>query len=186
MSSATEKVLATILPKYLDANFYQVVCGDAAVSSELLSLRFDKIFFTGSTRVGKIVAKAAAEHLTPVSLELGGKSPTIVDKHVVNLDVVAKRIVWGKLVNAGQTCIAPDYVYCHESIYEKLLEAMKQKIGEFYGPDPQQSRDLSRIISQAHTDRLEGMLQDSQDCVYYGGQVNKAERYIQPTLLTSK
>ncbi len=154
MSSAVEKVLADILPKYLDANFFRVICGDAAVSSKLLSLRWDKIFFTGSTRVGKIVYKAAAENLTPVSLELGGKSPTIVDKNLVNLSIAAKRIAWGKFVNAGQTCIAPDYIYVHKDIYPQFLEELKKQIHSFYGEDPQKSEDFSRIISEMHCDRL--------------------------------
>jgi aldehyde dehydrogenase (NAD+) len=116
MVSASEKMIQELLPKYLDNECFRVVCGDVQVTTELLSLRWDKIFFTGSTRVGRIVSRAAAEHLTPVSLELGGKSPTIIDESVVDLDLAAQRIMWGKCVNAGQTCIAPDYVYVHEKV----------------------------------------------------------------------
>ncbi len=116
MTPATEAVLRDLLPKYLDANYYRIVTGDIPVTTQLLSLRWDKIFFTGSTRVGRIVLEAAAKYLTPVSLELGGKSPTIVDESVGNLELAATRIAWGKNVNAGQTCIAPDYIFVHEKV----------------------------------------------------------------------
>lgn len=184
MSSEVEKLLATILPKYLDANFFRVVCGDAAVSSKLLSLRWDKIFFTGSTRVGKIVYKAAAENLTPVSLELGGKSPTIVDKNVRDLATAVKRIAWGKFVNAGQTCIAPDYIYVHKDVYPQFMSELKKQIVKFYGEDAQKSPDLARIISGIHCERLAAMIADSKESIAFGGNVDKDDRYIQPTVLT--
>ena len=116
MTPASEKILFEKLPRYLDSDCYRVVCGDVTVTTKLLSLRWDKIFFTGSPRVGKIVLKAAAEFLTPVSLELGGKSPTIIDASNIDLKLVVRRVLWGKFVNAGQTCIAPDYVFCHEKV----------------------------------------------------------------------
>ncbi len=116
MSTAVEKLISTKLPQYVDKSCFQVVCGDIPVTTKLLALRWDKVFFTGSTRVGRIVMEAAAKHLTPVSLELGGKSPTIIDEDVGDLDVAVTRLVWGKCVNAGQTCIAPDYVFCHEKV----------------------------------------------------------------------
>jgi aldehyde dehydrogenase (NAD+) len=116
LSVATEQALVELIPRYLDSNFYQVITGDIPVVTALLALRWDKIFFTGSTRVGRIIAKAAAEHLTPVSLELGGKSPTIIDQSVGDLELAAMRVMWGKNVNAGQTCIAPDYLFVHEKV----------------------------------------------------------------------
>jgi acyl-CoA reductase-like NAD-dependent aldehyde dehydrogenase len=116
MSSATEKLLFDALPKYVDEECIKVLVGGIGATTEILKYRWDKIFFTGSTRVGKIVMRAAAEHLTPVSLELGGKSPTIVDADVGDLQLAATRIMWGKCLNAGQTCIAPDYVFCHEKV----------------------------------------------------------------------
>jgi aldehyde dehydrogenase (NAD+) len=116
MSTAVEKVLTDHLPSYVDSDCIKIVTGGIGITTEILRLRWDKIFFTGSPRVGKIVMKAAAEHLTPVSLELGGKSPTIIDESVGDLDLAAQRVMWGKCCNAGQTCIAPDYVFCHEKV----------------------------------------------------------------------
>lgn len=116
MTGAVEALLHDELPHYLDPDCFSVVCGGVSTTTELLKLRWDKIFFTGSPRVGKIVMKAAAEYLTPVSLELGGKSPTIIDQNVSDIELVTQRILWGKFANAGQTCIAPDYVFCHEKV----------------------------------------------------------------------
>lgn len=116
ISSAVEKVLVDHLPAYVDSDCIKIVTGGVGITTEILKLRWDKIFFTGSPRVGKIVMKAAAEYLTPVSLELGGKSPTIIDESVGDLDLAAQRIMWGKCCNAGQTCIAPDYIFCHEKV----------------------------------------------------------------------
>lgn len=158
MAVQVEKVLSELLPKYLDPEAFVIVCGGIQETSELLSLRWDKIFFTGSTRVGKIVAKAAAEHLTPVSLELGGKSPTIIHESVVDLELVTQRIIWGKCVNAGQTCIAPDYIFVHTKHYQKFLEIAKSKIKQFYGENVKASDDLCRIISDVHFDRLNVIL----------------------------
>ena len=185
MSPASEKVLNELLPKYLDQRVYRVAIGDYKVNQALLSLRWDKIFFTGSTRVGKIVLQAAAENLTPVSLELGGKSPTIVDESVTDLELVAQRIVWGKNVNAGQTCIAPDYVYCHEKHFDAFLALLKRKSEEFYGKDAQKSPDFGRIVSAGHFQRLKAMLDDSKDKVHCGGRVDENDRFIEPTVLVS-
>ena len=138
------------------------------------------VFFTGSVRVGKIVMKAAAEHLTPVVLELGGKSPCIVDKNV-NLDVAAQRIVWGKYLNTGQTCVAPDYVLVHKDIRAPLIAKMKEYIISFYGTDPQLSPDYGRIVNQAHWERLNGLLEGA--VVAAGGQTDREDLYIAPTLL---
>jgi aldehyde dehydrogenase (NAD+) len=184
MAPACERVINDLLPKYLDNECYRVVCGDYKVNSDLLKLRWDKIFFTGSTFVGKIVMKAAAEHLTPVSLELGGKNPVIVDANPVNLEVAAKRLIWGKGVNFGQTCIAPDYVYVHEKVYDEFLILLKAKTEELYSTDQRNSPYLSRAINDRHYQRVKGLLEDSRDCVYSGGQTDDQDKFIDVTILT--
>jgi len=141
--------------------------------------------YTGNTQVGKIVMRAAAEHLTPVTLELGGKSPCIVDSDL-NLDVSVRRICSGKFSNVGQTCVAPDYILVHKDVEKKFVEKMKQTINEFYGTDPQKSADFSRIINQRHTQRLASLLDQSKkdgDEVIMGGTVDVQDRYISPTLV---
>eukprot|EP01040_Poterioochromonas_malhamensis_P003384 gene3384-3608_t len=185
LATETEKLLSQVLPMYLDQETFAVVTGDAKVSADLLTVRWDKIFFTGSTRVGKLVMKAASEFLTPVSLELGGKSPTIVDKNLVDLDTVAKRIVWGKTMNSGQTCVAPDYIYIHEDVYDAVLKAMKEQAIQFYSEHPKDSPDLSRIISAGHFQRLKKLLDDSKQNVYYGGNTDEKTKYIDFTILTN-
>ncbi|KAJ1433689.1 aldehyde dehydrogenase 3B1, partial [Ochromonadaceae sp. CCMP2298] len=184
MTSATEKLMMDLIPRYLDGECVKVVAGGVNITSALLQLRWDKIFFTGSPRVGKIVMKAAAEHLTPVSLELGGKSPTIIDESVGDLELAAQRVMWGKCANAGQTCIAPDYVFCHEKHYDKFLALCASKLQQFYGPDPQQAPDYGRIVSKEHVQRLQGMLKEvGQQAVVTGGTVDEADKYVAPTIL---
>lgn len=134
--------------------------------------------------MGKIVLKAAAEHLTPVSLELGGKSPTIVDKSVRSLELAAQRVLWGKSVNAGQTCIAPDYVYVHESIHDDFVAMLRKKIGEFYGSDTRKSPDFSRIITTQHFQRLQTLLEQNRTYLYCGGETNAEEKFISPSVFT--
>lgn len=185
LASATETLLAEVLPKYLDHEAFGVITGDARVTTDLLQTRWDKIFFTGSTRVGKIVMKAAAEFLTPVSLELGGKSPTIIDKNVVDMATVAKRIVWGKTMNSGQTCVAPDYIYAHEDVYDNLLKALKEQAIAMYSEKASMTPDLGRIISTGHFQRLKSLLEDSKDCVYFGGDTDEATKYVGFTVLTN-
>jgi len=183
MAAETEKLMLDLIPKYLDNDAFAVICGGISTTSALLAQKWDKIFFTGSTRVGKIVMKAAAENLTPVSLELGGKSPTFVDDSITDYDLVAQRICWGKYSNAGQTCVAPDYLLVHERAYDRLLSAMTRCLDRFYGPDPQKSPDFSRLISRAHCERLQGMLNDNPGRIYRGGKVVLDEKYIEPTLV---
>lgn len=134
--------------------------------------------------MGKIVLKAAAEHLTPVSLELGGKSPTIVDKSARSLELAVQRVLWGKCVNAGQTCIAPDYLYVHEDIYEGFLKLLKQKLNAFYGNNPQESKDLARIITPAHYNRLANHVEANRQHIFCGGGLDEKDRYIEPTVFT--
>jgi aldehyde dehydrogenase (NAD+) len=159
----------------------QIVHGGVAETTELLRQRFDHILYTGNGRVGRIVMKAAAEHLTPVTLELGGKSPAIVSRHA-NIAVSAKRIVWGKFLNAGQTCIAPDYVLVESDVHDELVAAMTAVVNEFYGSDPSTSADYARIVSDAHFARLERFLH--QGTVACGGRSDAGSRYIEPTILT--
>lgn len=187
LSPATEKAINDLLPLYMDTSCITCVCGGIAVTTALLELQWDKIFFTGSTRVGKIVMAAAAKHLTPVSLELGGKSPAYIDETVTDLKLAANRLLIGKMMNAGQTCVAPDYVLCHMDKYEEFLEQCVRTLETFYGADPSKSPDYCRIISTGHCERLKGMLSDENDSgrrrLICGGQVDVGNRYIAPTVL---
>lgn len=173
-------IIEKIISEVFKPEHVTVVQGAIPETRELLKLRWDYIFFTGSVSVGKIVYQAAAQHLTPVTLELGGKSPCIVDE-TAHIKQAAKRIVWGKFVNAGQTCIAPDYVLVHHSQKKALLAALAQEITKAYGKNPEESQDFARIISDRHYDRLALMLEGVTAAT--GGSTNKALRYIAPTLL---
>ncbi|MET0353993.1 MAG: aldehyde dehydrogenase family protein, partial [Plantibacter flavus] len=154
--------------------------GDAAVATALLAERFDHIFYTGGATVGTVVARAAAEHLTPITLELGGKSPVYVDD-TVDLADAARRIVWGKLMNAGQTCVAPDYLLATRSVADRLVPHLRDAIAALYGPDPADSADYGRIISDRHFDRVSGLLDGLEPAL--GGEVDASERYIAPTVV---
>ena len=157
------------------------VQGGVAETTELLAQRFDHIIYTGNSRVARIVMRAAAEHLTPVTLELGGKSPAIVSRHA-NIDVAARRIAWGKFINAGQTCIAPDYVLVEQPVHDQFVAALGKHITDFYGADPQQSDDFTRIVNSPHFHRLEKLLDSGT--VAHGGVTDADTRYISPTVLT--
>lgn len=176
----TAKIIDKIISKYFDPKYIAVVQGGIQTNTLLLKQKFDLIFFTGSSRVGKIVMKAAAENLTPVILELGGKSPCIVDRDA-DVNLTAKRIVWGKFLNAGQTCIAPDYLFVHQSIKEDLLKYMIFHIESMYGENPKESKYYARIIHEHAMDRLWDLLEEVK--LLYGGKSNKEERYISPTLV---
>ena len=178
---ATSGVLEKIITETFDPEYVACVQGGVDVTTELLSQRWDKIFFTGSTRVGKIVMEAAAKNLTPVELELGGKNPVVVDKDA-NLKVTAKRIIWGKLLNAGQSCVAPDYLFVHEEIKDKLLPLLKKAIEQFYSENPQRSKDFGRIINAATVERLSNLIKN--ETVLVGGKTEKADNYFSPTILT--
>ncbi|WP_199426714.1 aldehyde dehydrogenase [Thermaerobacillus caldiproteolyticus] len=173
-------LLKKIISKAFDEQYVAVVEGGVDVSTELLKLRFDHIFFTGSVPVGKIVMEAASRHLTPLTLELGGKSPAIVDE-TANLERAAKRLVWGKFANAGQTCIAPDYLLVHEAVKEQLLEKMKHYIREFYGEQPETSEHYAKIVSERHTKRLVSFLH--QGTIVHGGRYEIEQRWIEPTII---
>jgi aldehyde dehydrogenase (NAD+) len=176
----TSRVIADIIGRCFDPAYVAVVEGDAPIGQALLAEPFDYIFFTGSQAIGRIVLAAAARHLTPVTLELGGKSPCIVDRGV-DLDRTARRIVSGKFINAGQTCIAPDYLLVHRSQKAELLNRIQFRIRKFYGEDPQQSPDYPRIINDKHFSRLAGFLTNGS--IISGGQTDRQDLYIAPTLL---
>lgn len=176
----TSAALADLVPRYLDPECVTLVEGGVAETTALLAERYDHVFYTGGGSVGRVVMEAAAKHLTPVTLELGGKSPCIVDA-TARLDVAARRIAWGKFLNAGQTCIAPDYVLVDERREDELVEQLGAAVRSFYGADPKQSPDYARIVNQRHFERLARLLKDGEPVV--GGQIEPESRYIAPTVL---
>ena len=176
----TSKVLIDILSAVFPYDWVSVVEGDAQVAQALLKERWDYIFYTGSTQVGKIVAKAAAEHLTPVTLELGGKSPCVVDG-TAPLQKTARRIVWGKFLNCGQTCIAPDYVLVKSEHKDALIQALIEEIEKAFGDDAQNSKDYGRIIHEKHFKKLEADLKNQK--TIYGGKTVAKELFFGPTLV---
>jgi aldehyde dehydrogenase (NAD+) len=180
VSSATSAVLGKLVPQYFDKDAIAIVEGAVPETTQLLAEKFDHIFYTGNGTVGRVVMRAAAENLTPVTLELGGKSPTIVDKSA-NLAVAGRRIAWAKYVNAGQTCVAPDYVLAHADVADKLVEEIRKSVKDFYGADPQQSGDFARISSPRHFSRLKAMLTSGKIAI--GGESDEQQRYIAPTVL---
>lgn len=185
VAPATSSLLARLIQQYLDNSAIRVVEGSVAETTSLLEQKWDKIFYTGSGKIGRIVMAAAAKHLTPVTLELGGKCPVIVDP-TVDLEVTARRIIAGKWgCNSGQACIAPDYVITLESFAPKLIDALKNTLEKFFGKDPFQSADLSRIVNFSHFARLTRLLDDAKvsDKVIYGGQRDEKRLLIAPTLL---
>src|ERR1700756_3609506 len=181
MAQHSSLLMAKYLEDYVDPEAVIVFTGGPETASRLLEYRFDKIFYTGSSRVGRIVMTAAAANLTPVTLELGGKNPAIVAQDSP-LEITARRIVWGRFMNAGQICVAPDYVLVPEPLRLPLIEAMRSAIMRFYGPDPQRSESYGRIVNQQHFVRLLSLMQEGRIAV--GGQSAATERYIAPTVLT--
>ncbi len=181
VAPASSEVLAEWVPRYLDPDAVRVVQGGVPETQALLAQRWDHVFYTGNGRVGRIVMRAAAEHLTPVTLELGGKSPTVVFADA-DLRTAARRIAWGKFFNAGQTCVAPDYVLVEESAEEAFLDALGEALRRFYGEDPSRSPDYARIVNERHFDRLLGLLEGGGQVVFGGGH-ERASRYIEPTVL---
>jgi len=179
-AKATSALIAQMVETYFDSSYFTVVEGDQHISEALLKQEFDYIFFTGSTETGKTVMREASSHLTPVTLELGGKSPAIVDEDA-NINLAAKRIVWGKFTNAGQTCVAPDYVYVHETVKFKLLKTMIKYIKNFFGKDPLKNKDYTRIINEKHFSRLVGYLAEGK--ILHGGDFDSEALTIEPTLL---
>lgn len=180
LTSATSAIIKTIIAEVFPPEYVSVVQGAVPETTELLAQRWDYIFFTGSVAVGKIVAQAAAKHLTPTTLELGGKNPCVIDASV-NITLAAKRIVWGKFLNAGQTCIAPDYILVEATVKEPFLEALKKEIENAYGDDVKQSHDFARIINKKNFDRLTSMLEGVS--IATGGHTDREQLYIAPTII---
>lgn len=178
---AISQLLAELVPLYLDPDLLYVVEGEADVAKTLTDRKWDFVFFTGSPQTGAKVYQAAAKHLTPVVLELGGKNPCIIDEKYISSETI-KQIVWSKFLNAGQTCIAPDSVYVPRSFYQQFLQQAKQQIIEFYGESPIDSPDYGRIVHQQHLAHLTRFLKDGT--VYYGGESDEAKRFMTPTLMT--
>lgn len=178
----TSRLLADVLGAGFDPAYLAAVEGGVEETQALLAQRFDYILFTGSSRVGRIVLAAAARQLTPVTLELGGKNPCIVDRDA-DLEKAARRIVWGKFLNAGQTCIAPDFVVAHAAIQAELLRRLSSTIQAFYGSDPRASADYGRIVNQRHFERLVDLMRSGD--VVVGGQVDAGTRYIAPTVVVN-
>ena len=180
LAPATSGVLARLIPAYLDRDAVAVVEGGVAETTQVLTERFDHIFFTGNGRVGRIVARAAAEHLTPVTLELGGKSPVFVDADA-DLAVTADRLAWGKFLNAGQTCVAPDYVLATPETARRLIPLLRDAIGRLYGDEPANSPDYGRIVNDRQFSRLAGLLEGVTADI--GGAMDAGSRYIAPTVV---
>lgn len=180
ISVHTGLALEKIVNAAFDEEYVHVVTGGSEVSQKLLDMNFNHIFFTGSPRVGKIVMQAAAKKLIPVTLELGGKSPCVVNKDV-NLKLAARRIAWGKFLNAGQTCIAPDYLFVHEEIKVELIKEIEQALNRFFGKNIKQSPDYPRIISGPNMERLASLLDSVK--IVSGGSYDRDERFFEPTIL---
>jgi aldehyde dehydrogenase (NAD+) len=182
LTPKTSRVLARLIKDHFSEEFISVVEGGVETSQSLLQEKFDYIFFTGSVPVGRVIMEAASKHLTPVTLELGGKSPCIVHEDA-NLKIAAKRIAWGKFMNAGQTCIAPDYLYLHHSIKTEFLNELKSAIGELYGEDPMNNEGYTRIVSERHYKRLQAFLKGGT--IFTGGGTVDKKLTIEPTVLTN-
>uniref|UniRef100_A0A673ID36 Aldehyde dehydrogenase n=1 Tax=Sinocyclocheilus rhinocerous TaxID=307959 RepID=A0A673ID36_9TELE len=180
LSEHSARLMKELLPLYLDKEMYQVVTEGVLETQELLKQRFDHIFYTGSSTVGKLVMEAAARHLTPVTLELGGKSPCYVDKNC-DIAVACRRITWGKFANCGQTCIAPDYILCEPSIQDRIVEEIQKTLLEFYQKDPKSSPDYCRIINTRHFDRALALMNECT--IALGGESDRSKCYIAPTVL---
>jgi aldehyde dehydrogenase (NAD+) len=174
------RLIAKIVSDNFDPAYISLVEGGAETGQMLLEEKFDYIFFTGGPATGRLVMQAAAKHLTPVTLELGGKNPCIVDVDT-HLDYTARRIVWGKFFNAGQSCVAVDHLLVDKRVKQRLLDLIVKQVIEFYGADPEQSPDYGRIVNDAHFERLSRLL--GQGTIIAGGQTDRAARYIAPTII---
>ena len=182
LTPTVSRVLAELITELFPKKYIWCVEGGVPTTTALLEAKFDYIFFTGSPAVGKIVMQAAANHMTPVTLELGGKSPVIVDE-TADIKTAAQRIVWGKTLNVGQTCVAPDYIYVHERVKQKLIDEMGQIYHKFYGTDPHKSESYARIVNDRHFNRLYHMLEQEKDHIIFGGTTVPEERYMELTII---
>ena len=182
LAQASSALLAKLIPEYFDPQVVAVVEGGVKVSTELLAMKWDHIFFTGSTRVGRVVMEAAAQHLTPVTLELGGKSPAIVAADA-DLTIAARRLMWGKFLNAGQTCIAPDYVLVAAEVRDEFIDQLRIAAREFFAGDPADTADFTRIVNRAHFDRIVQLIDTSGGTTVLGGGCNPVTCVIEPTVI---
>ncbi|XP_029013862.1 aldehyde dehydrogenase family 3 member B1 [Betta splendens] len=182
VSPATDRVVAELVPKYLSQECYAVVSGGAEETKALLRNRFDHIFYTGSQSVARSILQTAAVHLTPVTLELGGKCPCVIYGQV-DVAAAARRLIWSKFFNAGQSCVAPDYVLCSPATRDALLPAVKKSLEDFYGKEPQASPDFSRIVSDRHWTRLVELLKKTSGRIVVEGESNQKDKYIAPTVV---
>lgn len=182
VSPATSAALARFIPEYLDASAVAVVEGGIPETTNLLEQTWDHIFYTGNGTVGRVVAEAAARHLTPVTLELGGKSPVIVARDA-NIGLAASRVAFAKFINAGQTCLAADHVYVHREVEQEFLDAVQSEIRGRYGADPHRSKDFGRVVTTGHTRRIKRLLDAGDSELVCGGEVDVEERYVAPTVL---
>ncbi len=178
----TASVLSQLLSETFPPEYVVAVEGGKEVTADLLENQFDYIFFTGSARVGKVIAEAAGRNLTPLTLELGGKAPAIVDR-TANLPAAARKIVWGKFLNAGQNCGAPDYVLVEDTVHDEFVEQLCRATTQFYGEDPSSCPDYGRIATSVHWDRLDDLLTSARNRIVHGGASNRDELYIAPTIL---
>jgi aldehyde dehydrogenase (NAD+) len=182
VAPASSAALARILPEYVDTDAVAVVEGGIPETTALLEQRWDHILYTGNGAVGRIVAAAAAKHLTPVTLELGGKSPVVVARDA-NIKLAASRVAFAKFLNSGQTCVAADHVYVHRDVEQQFLAALRAEIAQRYGPAPQESRDFGRMVNVSHTQRVKNLLDQGGYEVVCGGEVDVERRYVAPTVL---
>ena len=179
-SANTTKIITSIIESNFDSKFISMIKAGSGGNEEILAQKYDYIFFTGSVAIGKIVMESAAKHLTEVTLELGGKSPCIVDKNT-NMELTAKRLTWGKFLNVGQTCVAPDYVFVHKDRKDELISLVKKNITQFFGEDIINSDDYGRIIDEAAFDRLVSYI--DKDKVVFGGNYVREKKFIEPTIM---
>ncbi|MBM7868667.1 aldehyde dehydrogenase (NAD+) [Clostridium pascui] len=182
MTPNASKVVKEMIEDAFDKEYIGCVEGGIDTNTSLINGKFDYIFFTGSAAVGKIVMQAAAKNLVPVTLELGGKSPVIVEESA-NIKEAARRIIWGKTANAGQTCVAPDYVVVHERVKDELITEMMNALTEYYGEDIEKNDSFGRIVNGRHFNRIKAMLEKDKDGIVFGGHWNEEDRYIEPTLI---
>lgn len=182
MAVHTSSAIRKMIEDTFEKRYVMCVEGTMKTNSSLINAKFDYIFFTGSSAVGRIVMEAAAKNLVPVTLELGGKSPVIVDKSA-NIKEAARRIIWGKTLNAGQTCVAPDYVMVHESVEDELILQMKKALKKYYGKNIEKSNDYGRIINKKHFERITNLIDQEKEHIIFGGHSNEESRYIEPTIL---
>ncbi|KAI0078566.1 NAD-aldehyde dehydrogenase [Panus rudis PR-1116 ss-1] len=182
LSSATADLIAELIPQYMDPDIVRVVVGGVPQVTKLIEFPWDHIMYTGSQRVAKIIAAAAAKHLTPTTMELGGKSPVIVDSSA-DLKVAARRIMWGKTANAGQICVAPDYILVVKDVEHDLVKELQEIYRQYFGPDPAKSDSLSRIITSNHAARIKKLVDETRGNIVAGGEINVDEKYVSPTIV---